>query len=397
MKTIRKKRLIILASHPVQYQAPLFRLLHQSPYLDVVVYYCWDFGVKNYFEPDFGLHIKWDISLLNGYKYIFLRNLSPKPSASFWGQINPGIINVLVRDQYDALLIHGYTTFTSWLALLSARLIGTPVIFRGEGDLLRPISRRKQVVKKILLRWLFKRVDAVLYSCTANADYYRFYGVPKQKMFFAPSAVDNTFFQEQARHLKPERCKIKQELGIPCSLPVILTASKLIRRKRPLDVLRAFEKVQDKGVLVFVGDGPERKKLEKFVESRHIRNVYFAGFINQSEISRFYAIADIFVLASEWDPSPKALQEVMNFAVAVILSDRVGTAFDLVKEGENGFIYPVGNVEILSEHLTQLLENPELRESMGKKSLEIVSEWNYEGTFRGILEAVKYVVAKGMR
>src|SRR3989344_3471124 len=97
-----KYRLAIVASHPIQYQAPLFRALAQDPRLDVTVYYCWDFGISEAgFDKELGVKVKWDIPLLDGYRYKLLKNWSPKPAPSFFGQINPSIIRELKEKEFD--------------------------------------------------------------------------------------------------------------------------------------------------------------------------------------------------------------------------------------------------------------------------------------------------------
>ena len=121
---MKRYKLAIVASHPIQYQSPLFRYLSEDPRFEVMVYYCWDFGIsKKGFDKELNIDIKWDIPLLNGYKYKLLKNYSFKPSPSFFGQINLGIISELKKNKYDAVLVHGYTTATSWLVFLSRYLI----------------------------------------------------------------------------------------------------------------------------------------------------------------------------------------------------------------------------------------------------------------------------------
>jgi glycosyltransferase involved in cell wall biosynthesis len=390
----KKYKLAALTSHPIQYQAPLFRKLAEHSEIDLMVYFCSDHGVTEKVDPGFGIAFKWDIPLLHGYPYKFLKNFSFNSSPSkTLGLINLGIITELWRNRYDALLIHGYTLAINWIATLGAVATRTPIIFRGETDLLLPRSKWKRILKRFLLPRLFKQINAFLFSYTGNADYYKHYGVSDRKFFFCPCAVDNAFWQEQAQKLKDQKPTLKQQFGIPPESPAILFVGKLIPIKRPFNLLQAFEGVPDKLKvwLVLVGDGPLKSDLAQYVKQRSLQNVCFTGFKNQSEIAPFYAMADMFVLCSDHDSSPKVLNEAMNFALPVITTNRVGTSPDLVKQGENGFIYPVGDVDTLRSHLLRLLENPELREMMGQHSLEIVSKWSFEEDVKGILAALGYV------
>jgi glycosyltransferase involved in cell wall biosynthesis len=243
---------------------------------------------------------------------------------------------------------------------------------------------------------MLKRIDACLYSCEATAEYYRNFGVSNKDLFFCPCAVDNDRFKSYADELLPRRLELRSQYGIPNDAVVFLFTGRLVSRKRPMDIIAAFEHLKSnyrsKAWMVFVGDGIEEKKLKDYSKRRNLKNVCFMGFRDQLEISKFYSLADVFVLSSDFDPSPKSLNEAMNFSLPVIASDMVGTAPDLVCEGKNGFIYPTGNVEILSEYMGQMLSSPEMVKKMGKFSLLRVSKWNYEEDVNGVLHALRHVV-----
>lgn len=389
-------KLAALTSHPIQYQAPLFRKLAQHSNIDLTVYFCGDFGVeKEQYAPEFGRKIKWDIPLLEGYKYRFLPNLSPKPSSFFFGQMNASVIKAIWQNNYDAIWIHGYTTFTDWLAFLVARIKGVPVLLRGESHLLNQRPLWKRGLKYAILTALFKSVSAFLPIGTLNKAYYKHYGVIDEKMFLTPYAVDNDFFHGKYKELnkKLNKEELKKEKGFRPDLPIILYVSKMIPRKRAMGLLRAYHLISDivDAQLVFVGDGMERPLLESYVKEHCFINVYFTGFTNQTELPIFYAMSDIFVLPSADEPWGLVINEAMNFSLSIVTTDSVGAAHDLVKDGENGFVYPVGDIERLATCLLKLVQNSELREEMGKRSLEIISKWSYEEDARGILAALDYV------
>ncbi len=390
-----KYRLAILTSHPIQYQAPLFRRLAQHPQVDLMVYFCTDYGITQKVDPGFGVAFKWDIPLLKGYKYKFLSNLSQKYGFAFFDYINPGIIKELLGNHYDTVLVNGYAYVTTWVTFLAAWLKGTPVILRGESHLLNYRPGWKRVFKKIILHQLFKRISSFLPIGTLNYEYYKHYGVPDKKLFLTPYAVDNDFFLKRYQELYDRRYHLKKELGITTKQPVILYASKMMQRKRAMDLLKAFGKIHERvdATLIFVGDGVERPALEAYSKDHDIRNVHFVGFKNQTELPDYFVIADVFVLPSTDEPWGLIINEAMNFELPIITTDHVGAAYDLVKDRENGFIYPVGDVEKLSNCLLKLLQSPELMEKMAKCSSEIISKWGYKEDLEGILCALKYVKA----
>ncbi len=391
----KKFKLAIVVSHPIEFHVPIYRKLAENPEIDLMVYYCSDWGTRESFDPAFGRPIKWDIPMLEGYKYKFLKSYGVGKEFGFFGQINPGIIKELIVGNYDAVNIFGYVFVTNWLAFLVCRFKKIPIIFRGEADLSKSISSFKKILKKTILENLFKRIDAFLYSYNLNKNFYMFYGVPERKLFFHPCSVDNDFFQKNAESLRGKQEEIKNSIGIKkTEVPIILFSGTLISRKRPMDLLRAYKSVSQKANLIIMGDGKERKELEEFVKYNELNNVYFIGFKNQSEISMFHFVSDIFVLPSEYDPSPKVLNEALNFGHPIITTDRVGTAPELIQEGRNGFIFKVGDVEGLADYLEQLIDDIDLRKKFGIESLKIVNNWSIERDVQGWLEALKYVCKK---
>ncbi len=388
----KKYRLAILAAFPVQYQAPLFCKIAKHPAIDLTVYYCADYFANEARDPSFG-SFKWDIPLLEGYKYKFLKNLSPNPGAGFFGHINPQIIREITRNSYDAILIYGYVKSTNWFAFLGAWLSKTPILILGESHLLNYRAKWKEGLKRGVLSQLFKRISSFLYIGTLSRAYYKHYGVPDRKLFSAPYAVDNDFFLSKHQELQGERNQLKKDIGVAPELPVILYASKMMQRKRAMDLLKAFGKTQKRVdvSLVFVGDGVERPTLEAYSKDHDIRNVHFVGFKNQTELPDYFVIADVFVLPSTDEPWGLIINEAMNFGLPIITTDQVGAGYDLVKDGKNGFVYPVGDIEKLANCLLRLFQNPELKERMGKYSSEIISRWSYNEGEEGILNALEYI------
>ena len=384
-------RLAVIASHPIQYQCPFFRELAKCSEVDLKVLFCSDWGLKSYNDPGFGQEIKWDIPLLDGYNFEFLPNKSPFPNVSrFWGLFNPQIVKKIKEGNFDAVWVHGWASLTNLLAILSAFAFNIPVLIRGESNLLQPTNPLKNYIKENILKTLFKNVSAFLAIGRYNSEFYEMHGVSKEKVYLVPYTVDNDFFFFKAKEFLPKKTELKTKFGIPFDIPVILFSGKLIDVKRPMDLLKAYADVSKglKAALIFVGDGLLRKKLETFARENQLQHVYFMGFRNQSELPEFYAMADIFVLPSGSEPWGLVVNEAMCFGLPVIVSDQVGASGDLVKDGENGFVYPSMNINLLAEKLKMLLDNKDLMDKMGKNSKEIIMKWSYKEDINGLKKAL---------
>lgn len=394
-------KIAILQSHPIQYFAPFFKEITKCLRIDLTVYYCSDFGVKETEDPELGRKIKWDLPLLEGYKYKFLKNYSPTSSIldAPFALINPSIINEILKNRYDAIIIHGWNHITFWFAYISAILNRTPIFTMSETplnqELLKP--RWKILVKRLLFKSLFKWVTVFLAIGTWNKEFYNFYGVSDDRIFFIPYSVDNERFIKSYEEMIKKKNKLKKGLGISQEKVVIMFSGKLIEKKRPLDILMAYEKIKlGNKALIFVGDGCLKETLKSYVKEKGLQNVYFIGFKNQSELSRYYAMADLFVLPSgigeTWG---LVVNEAMCFHLPIVASNIVGCVRDLVEHGKNGFIFKAGDVDALSKMLTRLLKDSKLRKKFGKESFGIISKWDYKADIKGILSALDTLPKKG--
>ena len=302
-KSSDRFRLLVVTSHPIQYQAPFFRKIAKSGEIDLTVLFCSNWGLNTYYDKDFKKEVKWDIPLLEGYTYKFLKNRSIIPNPSkFWGLINFEILDYLDRNKYDAIWVHGWNSFTNWLVFMSTNLKHLPIMLRCETNLLNPIQPVKATLKKAILENLFKRISSFLPIGRYNTEFYRAHGVPDEKIFLVPYAVDNEFFFLKEKESFSKKDFIKQVYNIPSNMPVILFSGKLTSVKCPMDLLKAFEIVTKElqVALVYVGDGPLLPKLQTYVKKNHLKNVFFLGFKNQTELPEIYALADVLVLPSEF-------------------------------------------------------------------------------------------------
>ncbi len=393
-------RLAVLNSHPIQYFAPLYRRLAAHPQFELKVFYCSRWGADNSVDPGFGRPVHWDVPLLEGYDHVFLPNWSPrKRTRGFWSLINPAIVRELRRGCFDALWVHSYNYPTNLLAIAGARLSRTPVLYRTESSLAYDTLVRRpwwlRAAKRAVLRLLFSQVSAFLAIGTANREFYDAWGVPEERIFLVPYTVDNESFAEHARAHHAERRALRAALGISPDAVVILFAAKLIEQKHPFLLLEAYERLRDcpNCALLMVGQGTLRPQLEKFVQHRNLPQVHFLGFCNQSEMSKYYAVSDVFVrpdgiYIGDWGLT---VNEAMACGLAIVASDRIAASRDLVRDDENGFLVQFGDVAGLARALRRLVTDPERCGAMGRRSQEIISHWSYDQCIEGLLAALEYL------
>lgn len=357
--------------------------------MEVQVFLASRAGAEVYRDEEFGVEICWDTPILEGYPYTILPNLSRSAGPGhFTGLVNPAV-TLLSKCEFDAVWIHGWAYATNWLAWASATVRGLPVLLRGETNGLREPVGWRRTVKHTALGAMFSKIARFLAIGSLNKNFYESYGVGGDRIFLAPYTVDNDYFFERARSLEGQRHELRQREGIAPDLPVVLYCGKLIPKKRPFDLLRALAILtkQIRASLVFVGDGNLRPELEEFANKNALR-VHFLGFRNQSELPKCYAMSDVMVLPSDYEPWGLVVNEAMCFGLPIVASDKVGAAADLIRDGLNGFVYPVGNIPALAEALIRVLANDALRREMGDSSAATIRKWSISETVEGVRNAL---------
>jgi glycosyltransferase involved in cell wall biosynthesis len=393
-------RIAYFVSHPIQYQAPLLRRIAQEPDIDLTVFFFSDFSVRSYADAGFGgVQVRWDVPLLDGYSHEFLPGIRKKGTYGIAAPLSYGIFSRLRRRKFDAVWVHGYHTVNAWHAMAAAKLLGIPVLMRAESTLDdRPRSGRKLAAKKMFFGMLRQMVRCVLPIGSKNAEYWRASlgaGIP---MFRMPYAVDNDYFRDRASRAAPAREEMRRALNLKPGVPVFLFASKLQSRKRCIDLVEAFLQlapapgVEPQAYLLIAGDGEQRAMIERRIREAGVTNIRMLGFQNQSELPRFFDLCDAFILPSIHEPWGLIVNEVMNAARAVIVSDQVGCAPDLVRDGVNGFVFPAENVDALNGVLRRFLDDPCLARRIGDSAAGTIADHGFEQDVEGLRRALAFAV-----
>lgn len=400
----RKHRLAVINSHPIQYSAPLYRLLANEPDIDLTVYFYSPMGAEEYVDAEFGKAIKWDTPLLEGYRHHFLPNLRRSNDVrGTTSMINPRIVGEILRNRYDAVWMHGYMFVSDWLALAASCFSGTPILYRSEASLYYDANVRRplllRIVKPRLLRFLFRRVARFLAIGTLNREFYIAHGARPEKVFHVPYTVDNDHFAQKTSEYQRQRDRIRAEMGLKPEDVTFLFAAKMTPQKAPLELLRAYQKLAEipNKALIMAGDGKLRAEAEDYAARNGLSNVHFVGFANQSELPKYYGISDVFVrpdglYKGDWGLT---VNEAMVAGLAVIATDSIGASVDLVKSGENGILARFNDVDDLALAMKRLALDPKACREMGRRSSEIISNWSYRQCVEGVRAALESLNHEG--
>jgi glycosyltransferase involved in cell wall biosynthesis len=394
------------------------------------VFYTWrDAGAAR--DVKFGKEFAWDIPLMEGYDFEVVPNTSPDPGTHHRkGLINPDLVARVIAWKPDAVHITGYNYVSHGQAIKELSKAGIPVIFRGDSHLLDGRGPWwRWWIKKSWLSRIYRWPSAFTYVGQNNRDYYRAFGVPERKLFPVPHTIEVGRFAEPHEELEAKALTWRRELGIPDDHFVFLYAAKLEPRKRPMELLEAFLAADlPKTTLLFVGSGELEEALRARVDTGHgwgkivtdgVRaaaptglggecsrrgtpgarkapsertddcqlpaanargNVVFLEFQNQSVMPVVYRLGDALVLPSGYGETwGLAVNEAQACGRPSLVSDCVGCARDIVREGENGSVFRTDDWEACVRVMRKMV-NGEWR---SKREVIRVGAWGFD-TARGV-------------
>ncbi len=394
--------IIFLNSHPIQYYAPLYKELSLSKKINIEVWYLSDHGIREDIDIQFGAIFKWDIPLLEGYNYIFLKNNSLKPGINngFFGLLNLELIKMVKNlPKKSIIVIPGWNYLSYWIAILTAFFYRKHVAFRSESPLSH--EKNKSTFNKffrtfLFKKFLFKQISYAFFVGKENFNFYKYFNIKNEKLVYTPYCVDNERFQMQYDNLFKNSNKqiVRESLNIPIDKKIILYSGKFIKKKNPVDVIKAFSMLNNKNTfLIFMGDGELKNEILNYVNKHNLNErVLITGFINQSEIAKYYFISDIFVMASSFGETwGLSVNEAMNFKLPIVVSNLTGSSSDLVCSNKNGYTFECGNISDLKLKLDLILSlnDADIKE-FGENSRNIINMY----TFKIIRENLEKIILK---
>lgn len=381
------KKLAIVSTHPIQYNAPLFKLLSERKKVQIKVFYTWSQSLEKVSDKDFGIDVKWDVPLLESYEYQNITNTSKNPgTSSRKGFCNSELIPAIEQFSPDAVLVFGWF-LKSHFEVMRYFKGKIPVIFRGDSTLIDEKRGIKTILRRIFLRWVFSYIDYALYVGTNNKAYFLRHGVKENKLIFAPHAVDNNRFSDSK--YEDEASSWRKELGFRNEDIVILFAGKFTPKKNPLMLVDAVMKVNKANVnpikLLLVGNGELEKTIKEKIKDD--ANCKIIGFQNQSKMPIVYRIGDLFCVPSQgpYETWCLAVNEAMASGRPILGSNKAGCCTDIVRPGCNGWVFDHSKSDDLEDKLKEIITSGKdnLR-TMGKNSKKIIMEWSFKKTCEAI-------------
>jgi glycosyltransferase involved in cell wall biosynthesis len=377
------KRVAIFTTHLIQYQIPLFKKL--AKLIDLHVFFGSKQGLSSYHDKDFNKQIKWNIPLIKGYKYSILENSNKNSLDSFF--FNSSGIKEAIKKNFDKVIILGWNNIFYLKTFFWSLYYSSRIIIRSENNLYKKQNFLKKILKEIILRIFFKIINSFISIGSLNEEFYKHYGVKKNKIFRAPYSVDDNFFKKNKVRNKQ---KWKKNNNIRNRAKIFLFVGKLIKRKGVLDLIKVAqsEKINKNAYFLIIGDGPLKKKLLQKINNLKLNNISVLGFKSQSQLRFYYSLADVLILPSEYETWGLVINEAMSAGVPCIVSDSCGAAKDMIIKYKTGFQYKNGNINQLIKLINLIINNKNILFDLKKNTFLYSRKFSLKKTVEGFLNAI---------
>ncbi|MDB5055006.1 MAG: glycosyl transferase group 1 [Bacilli bacterium] len=369
------KKVIFITNIPTPYRIPWWNKLNEFVNLHVVFM---DKTEKNR---------KWDNVLQqSSFKYNVSQGLHfDFPKRDWTLHINPGVLYTLIRYKPQKLILGGYDSITSILALGFTKFLRVETILWYEST--QESENLNSGILKKIKRSLIKSFSKYAVPGESAKANLICMGVKPENIYIASNVVNNNYFYEAVQVYKTQKSLLKERLGLTGQ--VILFVGQLIERKGLQVLLNAYIKLEVENIsLLIVGDGPLRHEYERFCADHELYNVRFAGFQDMDSIPEYFAAGDLFVLPSYREVWGLVVNEAMASGLPVLCSKYAGCSYDLILEGVNGYTFDPNNEAELTLKLREMLSDLIKLEAMGEASTTIINQFTIETSVRGIVEAL---------
>ena len=369
-------RLAVVLERPTQFDVPLFRHAAQDRAHSLRVLYTDPLSSSQAYDPELGRDVGWGSDLLAGYDGA----ASPPRGRNGW-------LRRELAAGHDLVIVNGYTRRPYLTATAAARRAGSSTALRLDSVLFDEGPGPRRTAKRLLFRLVVRRLFHLFLGVgTATREYLEALGLSAGRIGRFPYPVDVAGLRGRALLDDEQRDLSRAGLGVPAGDPAVLAVAKLHPRETPWDLLEAWPQVAAPNRwLLVAGDGPDRAAVEAFVAERRLPRVKLLGYVPYPDLPALFSCADLFVHAPRQERWGVSVGESLACDRPVVASDRVGAARDLVRSGENGFVYPARDLEALAARIGEALHiAPAAVRSASEAPL---GAWGLAATWQGLLEA----------
>lgn len=290
------------------------------------------------------------------------------------------VVRWLDAHRPSAVLVNGYHEWPLLRAMLWARRRGVPLLLFGDSNIRGDHARGlRRWIKGLVVPRVLAACDAVLACGGLGRAFFRRYGVPDRKIFYSPYEPDYGQLERlDAAHIDDTR----RRFALDPARRRLVVSSRLVAHKRvdlAIDAFAAIAADRPDWDLVILGDGPLSAELRARVPDHLRGRVIFTGFVGeQATVTAVYRASHVLLHPAEFEPWAVVINEAAAAGLAIVTTDAVGAAAELVREGENGRVVAVGDLPAFTKAALECTD-PERLAGMREASRTVLRDWRRRG------------------
>lgn len=346
--------------------------------------------IKFYYTDHDIIGRKWIIEEMKGVSETRLKGIRLFKK---YGNINLGLFKII--RQNDLIILGGYEQPTYIVLSLLARLFNKPYIILFDGVSPLKIFKKDPFVKYWFKKLVISGADKIFANGLVSKYYFtQKFHVPEHNIYNQFLTVDIEMIRSLSKDKESLRSYYRKKYDIASHKKVLIYSGRLIPRKQVDKIILAMQLLKNKNdyVLLILGDGPDREKLEQLADKCGV-NLKLAGFIeHQEELFRHYFAGDCAILVSQDEPWGLVINEAMAAELPIIVSNEVGAGLDLVVEGTNGYVVQACDETALSQKIEELFEQTNIH-TFGEASANIIEDWTFINSnisFNRMISQIKF-------
>lgn len=290
---------------------------------------------------------------------------------------------------YALVLIYEFSTKTAVRLAMICRRKKVPYVVNCDGVML---FRHGNFLKDLIKKYVLGKAAAYLASGEHAKQYLLRYGADEKKIRFHPFTSIYESDLLPAPLPATEKNALRQKLGLPQG-KLCIAVGRYIPLKRYDVLLNLWKQMPPDAHLLLIGGGPEKERYQQILSESGLQNVILEDFHPFAELMEYYRAADLFLHPTSYDVWGLVINEAMANGLPVVVSDTCVAGLELVRNGENGFVVPLGEDETFLKKAISILEDDELRASMSASAIETIRDYTVEKMVQSQMKTVREVLS----
>lgn len=301
-------------------------------------------------------------------------------------KFHQAIINI---KKYSLVILYDYTTKNSIFLISLCKTLSIPYVLNADGVM---ITDHGSLWREKMKKFLISGAAGYFSSGKRAKEYFEKYGAKSGKIY---THTFSTLHHDDILDTPPcnERIiSLRQKLGVTDCKRIAVAVGRFIPLKRFDHLIQSWIDMPAEYHLIVIGGGSEEDNYRNIILKNHLNNVSLEGFHSKKELYDYYQAADVLVHPTSYDVWGLVINEAMANGLPIVVSDHCVAGLELIKNGENGFLFELDDHNTMKNYIKLIFENDELRYKMREEALATIKQYTIENMADNQIAAIEGII-----